>query len=35
MTTISVIPRTLDFEQKFLAVTEGRGVDVVLDSFGR
>ncbi|MDR3661748.1 MAG: SDR family NAD(P)-dependent oxidoreductase, partial [Mycobacterium sp.] len=24
--------RTLDFEEKFLAVTEGRGVDVVLDS---
>ncbi len=24
--------RTLDFEAKFLAVTEGRGVDVVLDS---
>ncbi|RFD27126.1 polyketide synthase [Mycobacterium uberis] len=24
--------RTLEFEQKFLAVTEGRGVDVVLDS---
>ncbi|QLY29583.1 SDR family NAD(P)-dependent oxidoreductase [Nocardia huaxiensis] len=24
--------RTLDFEQKFLAQTEGRGVDVVLDS---
>ncbi|MEV6428365.1 SDR family NAD(P)-dependent oxidoreductase [Nocardia sp. NPDC051463] len=24
--------RTLDFEQKFLAVTEGRGVDIVLDS---
>ena len=24
--------RTLDFEQKFLAVTGGRGVDVVLDS---
>ncbi|MCW2588631.1 MAG: polyketide synthase [Mycobacterium sp.] len=24
--------RTLDFEQKFLAVTEGRGFDVVLDS---
>ncbi|MDC9016417.1 type I polyketide synthase [Mycobacterium marinum] len=24
--------RTLDFEEKFLAVTDGRGVDVVLDS---
>ncbi len=31
-TTTSVIRATLDFEQKFLDVTGGRGFDVVLDS---